>query len=252
MRGQSGGVHADAAFFDGREHRRQGQVDVVVNRQQILRFDFAAEQRREALQLVGGFAGGAGKRDVEMAQRERGKFVLRGGGPQEKGVQHGGVDDAGNRAGEQLGELGIVNDLGARGIAQEIGESGEHFAFGVAPGEARYAGLRRKLETGNARAETGGFAFARIEREPDSDWAIRWLRRQKFAHVAGRFEQGVIASGGRRGGRASGKFAQQRPETQLGVERAQGWNIRFATGEARRDRVRPGRRRRWWRAGGRA
>ncbi len=62
------------------------------------------------------FAGGAGERFVGVAQDDGGEVVLRCGGAQEVGVEHGGVADVLDWAGEQLGEFRVVDDFGALGV----------------------------------------------------------------------------------------------------------------------------------------
>ena len=64
---------------------------------QAERFHFGAQNRRQALQKIGSFAGRAGKRDVQMPQNYFGKFVLGGGGPQQVGIEHRGMAHAGQR-----------------------------------------------------------------------------------------------------------------------------------------------------------
>ena len=172
-------------------------------------------------------AGSAGERFVGVAQDDRSEVMLRRRGAQEVGVEHGGVADVLDRAGEKLGEFRVMDDFGALGVGQKFGERGGDFAFVVAPGGARDAGLRRKLKGGHARAETFGFALAGVEREPDGDGLARRRGIQESADGGGRIERGVVGNDRRdRGG--CGKIAQERGEAELGVEVAQRGVIGFA------------------------
>ena len=74
-------------------------------------------------------AGGAGERYVHVAQDDGGEIVLRGGGAQEIGIEHRGVADAADGAGEQLDEFGIVDDFGALRVGEEFAQRGEHFGL---------------------------------------------------------------------------------------------------------------------------
>ena len=100
--GQRGGVDANAVALHARENGSERQVDVFVKPSEILRFDFAREAAAP---------GAAGDRRARPAAPERATFrwrrttsakvVLRGGGPQQKGIEHGGVTDAAQGAGAE-------------------------------------------------------------------------------------------------------------------------------------------------------
>ena len=66
-------VDAHAVALHRGEHGRERQVDRFVEFREALRFDFLAQQRREALQMIGVFAGRAGERDVFLAQHHVGQ-----------------------------------------------------------------------------------------------------------------------------------------------------------------------------------
>ena len=90
------GIHAHAGGFHARQNSCQRQVNFFVEVHQALRFHFGAQHRRDAQKKISAFAGGAGERAVQMAQHDFGKFVIRGGGPQQIRIEHGGVADSGD------------------------------------------------------------------------------------------------------------------------------------------------------------
>ena len=51
--GERGGIDADAVALHRGQDGRERQIDFFVDAGEFLRFDFLAQQRREALQLVG-------------------------------------------------------------------------------------------------------------------------------------------------------------------------------------------------------
>ncbi len=141
-RGERGGIDANSVAFHGREDGSERQVDVVVNRDEILFFDFAAKQRSQALEEIGMLARGAGEGEIQMTQGHFGEVVLRGGGPKEKGIEHDRVIYTAQRAGQKLDELRIVDDFGAPRIGEKRAQGLNDFRPGVAPGRPRHAGRR--------------------------------------------------------------------------------------------------------------
>ena len=59
-------------------------------------FDFCAKDRRDAKKKIGAFARRTGERAIQMAQDDFGELVIRGGGAQQIGIEHGGVADSGD------------------------------------------------------------------------------------------------------------------------------------------------------------
>ena len=116
-------------------------------------------------------AGGAGERDIQMAQGHFGEVVLRGGGAQQdrsKASWRDGCRATGPAS--KLDELGIVDDFGALRVGEKLAQgrrsfrpSGSHQAERATPGPGESS------NAGDARAEAFDLALAGIEREPDGD-----------------------------------------------------------------------------------
>ncbi len=244
-RGQGFAIDAHAVAFHRGQHGRERKINRLVKFREPLRFDFLAQQRREALQMVRVFAGSAGERDVFRAQHRVGEAVFRCGGTQQIRIQHRRVTNSRDGPGEQFDELGIVHDFWPRGIAQKFAQCAEHFArplFRRAPSRARTRSRARDARLGrnfygrDARAKAVGFAFTLRQREPDGDFGFLGKRSEIFLEGRRRFERRGIAGRRRCRGRR-GKIAQQRSKTQFRVDRAQGFDVRLAAREVAQDQL---------------
>jgi hypothetical protein len=120
-----------------------------------------------------------------------------------------------------------VHDFRARGVGEKRFERAARLAGFVPPCGARYSGRGRKLDGGDARAEPFGLAFAGRGLEPDRDFCFLRHPGKKIADGRGRI-QALGIERGRGGGDRRGQFLEQRGETQLGVEFAQGVRVGLA------------------------
>ena len=90
------GIHAHAGSFHARQNGGERQINFFVEVRKALLFDFCAKDRRDAKKKIGAFARRAGERAIQMAQDDFGEFVIRGGGAQQIGIEHGGVANSGD------------------------------------------------------------------------------------------------------------------------------------------------------------
>ena len=162
-------IDAHAVALHRGEHRRERQVDRLVQFREALRLDFLPQERREALQMFRVFPGSAGERDAFLPQHRVGQAVFRRRGAQQVGIEHRRVADSGDRACQQLDELWVVHDFRPRGVAEKFRERGVHLSLGVELCRPRNARLRRNLNRRDLRAEAFFFAFvlALGERQPN-------------------------------------------------------------------------------------
>ena len=230
--GERGGIDADAVPFHRGEDGRERQIDFFVNAGEFLRVHFLAQSG--ARRCSWSACSPAAPESVSLAWRRttRGKVVLRCGGAQQIGVEHGGVADVVDRAGEQLGEFRVVDDFGALRGRRGIRAS----AASISPWSSRQAERATPGcgESSKAATRAPKPSVSRSPASSVSQTAMGWSRGCAFRNArtrGGRIERGIVGGDGRdRGG--GGQIAQERGEAQLGVEVAQRGVIGFARARA--------------------
>ena len=226
-------IDAHAVALHRGQHGRERQVDRLVEFREALRFDFLAQQRREALQVIGVFAGSAGERDVLLPQHHVGEAVFRRGGTQQIRIQHRRVANSRHRARRAIRRaLGSCTIFGRAGSRRNSPSAASISPLSSSHAVRDNAGLGRNFDRGDARAEAFGFAFALRERQPHGDFGCRAeCAFRYFLSAAGDSSAAESLGGGCRGRGRRGQIAQQRSETQFRVERAQGFDVRLAPRE---------------------
>ena len=200
----------------------------------MLLFDLRAEHRSKAVQKLGALARRVREQGVEVAQDNVGEVVIRGGRTQQIGIKLRGVANAGDGAGQKKEELGVVNDLRARGVGEKRGECRERFALFVEPDGATFARAGRNFDGGDARAEALAFAAAGFQIQPDGERLAGGKPFQIGAEVGGGSELRVIGrcggclSGGRGCGGGCAEVLEERSKAQLTVERGERSDVGLA------------------------
>src|SRR5580704_13593078 len=116
-----------------------------------------------------------------------------------------------------------MDDLRVLGPGEPVLHGGEGFVCDVVGGDARWAGFGGNLDAEDARAETFFVRVLRVESKPRSCFLLGRNRVEILFESRRRLDRRVVrllSVGERR------ELAQQRSETQLGVEFAKRGGIR--------------------------
>ena len=146
-------------------------------------------------------------------------------------IQHRRVANSRHGPGEQLDELWIVHDFRPRGIAQKFAQRGEHFAL-----LRRATRVRETPAFGEISIAAMRVPKPSVSRSPSASVshtatsASRGIALRYFLSAAGDSSAAESLAAGAAVGRG-GKIAQQRSETQFGIERAQRFDVRLAPRE---------------------
>ena len=127
------------------------------------------EQRRKPLQIVGALSGAAAEHGVELAHDHVGEVVVRGGGPQQVGIELGGMLDVFCFTSQQGNDFRVVDDLGPLRILQQRRDVGarrertERLAFFVRPERPSLAGFCGNFNPRDACAKSFRFPLILVQ-----------------------------------------------------------------------------------------